>query len=134
MVDFGDLKFLIKRPMLSLRRIGKFRQIMADEMVLRETFVEQAYYWLVSNLKENTVAVDIGAYKGESSIYLAMSQKVKRVIALEPMADTFEQAKKNIMRSPYKNKITLLNKAVLDRKKGGTQKLLGGARLLVRRI
>ncbi len=125
MVNLKDLEFALKRPGLSLRRIGKFREIMADELVLREVFLEQPYNWLVKGLRENTTAIDIGAYKGESSIYLAMQPKIRRVIAYEPMRNAFEEAKEHIENSPYKNKIRIYNKAVLNRvrishtKKGG---------------
>ncbi len=119
MVGIDDLKFLVKRPGLSLRRIGKMRQIMADEMVLREVFVEQAYGWLVSGIRENTTAIDIGAYKGESSIFLAMQPRIKRVVALEPMRDTFNEARSRIAQSPYSKKISIINKAVSDVARAG---------------
>jgi len=35
-----------------------------------ETFIMQQYKWLVSDLKENTIALDFGAQAGDSAFYL----------------------------------------------------------------
>jgi len=59
----------------------------------------------------NKVVIDVGAYRGESSIYFAMNG-AKRVIALEPDEVNYSLALINIKENNLENKITLLNKAL----------------------
>jgi len=58
--------------------------------------------------------VDIGANIGDSALYFA-ARGAKHVYAFEPFTQTFHQAKRNIERSPFAERITLLNEGCGDR-------------------
>lgn len=62
--------------------------------------------WKQSQM-ENKVVIDIGAWIGDSSISFAMNG-AKKVIALEPLPQSYELAKKNIEANNLSNKIDLL--------------------------
>ena len=57
---------------------------------------------------ENEIVVDIGANKGDSSIYFALNG-ASHVIALEPYPYTFNMAVQNIKVNDLNDKITILN-------------------------
>ena len=67
---------------------------------------------MTEGLKENTIAIDIGSFCGESALYLAREDSIKRVYAYEPFPFNYGIAFKNITNSRYKNKITLINAGV----------------------
>lgn len=81
-----------------------------------EIFINQEYDWLARQIKPGTTVIDIGANIGDTPIYFAMMPNVKKVIAYEPNPATFEMAKGLIKRNPYRNKITLVNKAISDQR------------------
>jgi len=82
--------------------------------LLRDTFLVQPYYWLKTRLRPGTILIDIGANIGDTAIYFAMDDKVKRVVAYELMPHTLKEARQNVEASPYRGKISLMNKAVSD--------------------
>jgi FkbM family methyltransferase len=113
--------FIYRRPHIS--------QLMAAHEVL----VKQPYWWLIEDAPSGSVVIDIGAYGGESAIYFAMSERVARVYAYEPMKNSYEVAKRNIENSPFKNKIEISNAAVMDfdgTKNYGVVGAEGGAKLV----
>ena len=75
--------------------------------VINDVFIKETYR---ANVKDKVV-IDVGAYRGESSIYFAL-QGAKKVIALEPDEENFKIALRNIKENGLENKITLLNKAL----------------------
>ena len=83
-----------------------------DAGVLNETFIQEQYYWLVQNLKPNTVAIDVGANIGDSAIYLAMQPNIKEVWAYEPYPNIYKRLQENISKSVRKDKIKIFNQAV----------------------
>jgi FkbM family methyltransferase len=107
-----DLKFVSKRPKQSMKRLLNIRDQLSYLTILSEIFIGQTYRWLLADLKPNTTAIDIGAYKGESAIYLAMSDNVKKVIAIEPSLSAYITAKKQVRLSHLDGKIELINNAV----------------------
>jgi FkbM family methyltransferase len=54
-----------------------------DYNTLIETFVSQQYLWLISGLRPNTIAIDIGAHCGDSAIYLAQQNGIEKVFAYD---------------------------------------------------
>ncbi|MDE1856558.1 MAG: FkbM family methyltransferase, partial [Candidatus Micrarchaeota archaeon] len=68
--------------------------------------------WLVEDLKPGTTALDIGAFRGESAIYFAMHDKIRRVIAVDPSYQAYAIARTYIRESGLAGKIKLINNAV----------------------
>ena len=65
----------------------------------------------MQGLKESTIAVDIGAFCGESTLYLAREPKIKKVLAYEPFPFNYNIAKANIAHS-QSYKIQTINPGV----------------------
>jgi FkbM family methyltransferase len=82
------------------------------ENALNEIFIQEDYRWLVERLETDTVAIDIGAFCGESALYIARERHIKRVYAYEPFPYNYSVASKNINGSSYRNKIKLINAGV----------------------
>ncbi len=114
-----DLKFIGKRPKLIAKRLLNIRDELSYLTVLKEIFIQQSYRWLVEDLKPGTTAIDIGAYKGETAIYLAMPDGIKKVIAIEPSRQAFIVAEKQVKESQLGGKIHLINNSV-SKEGGGT--------------
>lgn len=79
-----------------------------------QTLMVQPYYWLIKQLRPDTTLIDLGTNIGDTAIYFAMSDKVKKVYAYEPIPQTYRVAKENIAKAPEEisKKIILLNAAV----------------------
>lgn len=88
-------------------RIEKERPLKWDFDMLVETFVSEQYKWLAENLVPDTVAIDIGAYIGDSSIYLAQQSKIIKVLAYEAHPRIWERGTKlmSFVQKSTKNKI-----------------------------
>jgi hypothetical protein len=111
----GDFSIILKKPQVALSSLFNLRQRLYERAVLRETFIQQAYFWLNSRMRPNTTLFDFGAGFGETAIYFAQNSKVKEVIAYEPESYRFSEALKNIRSSPFSRKVVLLNtRANLD--------------------
>ena len=75
-----------------------------------------SYRWLVSSIGPGTTAVDIGANIGDTAVYLAMQNNVKRVFAYEPFPYTYNRAKNYIKNSPfYSKKIKIINAGISEK-------------------
>jgi len=109
-----DIKTLIRDPMSGFRLLYGMRVRAGRYDLLQKTFIKQPYYWLAERLRKGTTVIDIGANIGDTTIYLAMSPNVSRVIAYEPVPDTFNEARKNVASSPYGRKISLANRAMSE--------------------
>ncbi|MDE1856709.1 MAG: hypothetical protein KGH98_01340, partial [Candidatus Micrarchaeota archaeon] len=107
-----DLKFIAHRPRQTAKRLLNIRDELSYLTILREVFVYQAYRWLVEDLKPGTTALDIGAFRGESAIYFAMHDKIRRVIAVDPSYQAYAIARTYIRESGLAGKIKLINNAV----------------------
>ncbi|MDE1811187.1 MAG: FkbM family methyltransferase [Candidatus Micrarchaeota archaeon] len=107
-----DLKVFVRDPKAGFRLLYELRVRAGRYNLLKETFMVQPYIWLAKRLRPNTTLIDIGANIGDTAIYFAMSDRVRKVIAYEPMPYTFSEARHNVDMSPYKSKVTLVNKAV----------------------
>lgn len=110
MVSLSAIKIYIKARLFPNYRINA-----ATEDAMRETFKEEQYKWLVTDLKPNTFAVDIGAFVGDSAMYLAMNQNITHIEAYEPFPDTYERAKANIIKAGLDKKVNLHNMGVSDK-------------------
>lgn len=108
----NDAKYAVKNPREALTWLLSAREKLSYFSDLDEIFLQQVYLWLISDLRRGTVAIDIGSYKGESSIYLAMSERITKVIGVEPLRDAFLEAKKRVRASRLGDKIELINNAV----------------------
>ena len=106
------LKYHIKHPLRLSVTVGSIPQRLIEHAVYKEVFMEQTYHWLVQDLRPDTVAIDIGAFIGETAIYLAMQERISKVYSYELMPDNYTTAKANIDGSPFRDKIVLFNKAV----------------------
>ncbi|MGC8588938.1 MAG: FkbM family methyltransferase [Hydrogenobaculum sp.] len=84
----------------------------SDAVVLKETFMQEQYAWLVKDLKPDTIAIDVGANIGDSAIYLAMQPNIKEVWAYEPYPNIYKRLEENISQSIRKDKIKIFNQAV----------------------
>jgi len=117
----NDMKTLLKDPKSGFRLLYDMRVRAGRYTIMSETFVEQPYHWLLIRLRPKTTLIDIGANIGDTAIYFGMSERVSRVVAYEPVPDTFGIAKDNVKKSPYYGKISLLNKAVTSG--GGSKRI-----------
>lgn len=104
-----ELKYLIKKPGEALGRFRSLYQRSREQTTLRETFITQTYYPLTKILRKNTILLDIGANIGDTAIYFAQFDKVKRVISYEKDQKFFSRGMENVEDSPYKNKIKFIN-------------------------
>ncbi len=77
-----------------------------------EIYENKAYLYDV----KDKVVLDVGASNGDSAIFFARNG-AKLVIALEPMPESFQLAKKNITLNELEGKIVLIN-AALDKVTG----------------
>ena len=110
MVDIGAVKIYL------LARISpNYRTSEGIKVALTETFIGQQYKWLVTDLRPKTVAIDIGAFIGDSAIYLAMFDKIKEIHAYEPFPETYKRAAQNISLSGFGYKIKLYNEGVSNK-------------------
>ena len=108
------LKQILKEPKTALRRYYLMEQ---RASLFDEIFMRQDYYWLVKNAKPGTTVLDLGANLGDTAVYFAMFDKIKKVIAYEPVPMAYKLAKNFIKQNPFRRKILFYNKAV-DSKKG----------------
>ena len=95
----------------NIRLYGKINEDFGYAATINEVFVKEAYR---ANVKDKVV-IDVGAYRGESSIYFAL-QGAKKVIALEPADESYAFALMNIKENKLEDKIVLLNKAIAPHK------------------
>jgi FkbM family methyltransferase len=75
----------------------------------------QTNYWLYERILPHTTVIDIGAFIGDTALYFAMNKNVDRVIAFEPMPLHYGFAKDSLKESYFRNKITLVNKAIVGK-------------------
>lgn len=102
-----NVKFLIKNPKDALTKGFSVYDRSKDYTILKETFLEAPYYPMVAGLKPNTVVLDIGANIGDTAIYFAQFEKVKKVLGFEKEKKFYDKALRHIGSSPLKNKISL---------------------------
>jgi FkbM family methyltransferase len=103
---------------LAPKTARKYQFFATSYSVMQETFFEDQYRFLVQNLKNHTIAIDIGANIGDSSIYLARCPKIERVYAFEPFYYLFKEALFNAKLSRLEDKILLSQKLVMGDKNG----------------
>ncbi len=77
-----------------------------------EVFIKQEYHFLIEDLRPNTIVIDIGAAFGETAIYFAQFDNVKRVDAYEPSPLVYSQMQQYIAESPFNGKIRQINAAI----------------------
>ena len=53
------------------------------ENALEEIFINEDYNWLVTGLRKKTIAIDIGAFCGESALYMAREKNIEKIYAYE---------------------------------------------------
>ena len=80
--------------------------------IMFETFITEQYKWLVTGIRANTTAIDLGANMGDSAIYLAQQPKIRKVLSYELYPYWFNVAKQNISQNPNMAKVQLFNKGV----------------------
>lgn len=96
-------------------RVGKSALFNAHAYeFMRDTFIKEQYKFLTKNLKRGTIAVDLGANIGDSTIYLAKIPEVSKVYAYEPYSIFCEEARKNIRLAGVEDKVILNNSMVLN--------------------
>ena len=95
----------------NVKLYGKIDEDLGYMATINEVFVKEAYKADV----RSKVVIDVGAYRGESSIYFAL-QGAKKVIALEPDEESYKFALMNVKENKLEDRIILLNKAVAPQK------------------
>ncbi|MDE1871047.1 MAG: FkbM family methyltransferase [Candidatus Micrarchaeota archaeon] len=88
------------------RLIPSYKRNLEKAVALHGIIIEQRFAWLVKGLKDITV-IDIGAFIGDTAIYFASFDNVRRVYAYEPYPSAYGQAKRNIAISGLSEKISL---------------------------
>ncbi len=104
-----NLKNIILHP---IRTIDRMEQIYSEWLLFTDRFMMQEYWWLASHMQKNTTVIDLGANIGDSSIYFAQFQNVRRVIACEPSPFAYSELVKKVEKCPLKAKIKPINVAV----------------------
>jgi hypothetical protein len=100
-----ELDYLMKNPKEAIKQARTVYARSKKYTILDETFIGQSYYPLVKNLKKETVIIDIGSNIGDTAIYFAQFDKVKKVMAFEQNKLLFIEGRNNIIKSPFINKI-----------------------------
>ena len=72
------------------------------------------YLKYIQEIKSPFLFVDIGANLGMFSLSAAQNKFCEKVIAFEPVLQTFEELKKNTIINNFENKITLKNYGIAD--------------------
>ncbi len=113
-----DFILALKNPKEAIKAIKEVRYRVKIYSHFQEIFFDQSYFWLYSQIKPNTILLDIGAFIGDTVVYFAMHPNVKKIIAFEPHEKTFKILKENIDKLPLviKQKIKLENKAITNKK------------------
>ncbi len=99
----------IIHPLKTYRRMQYYYRVSGQ---FEEIFVRGAYQWLTDRLIGGTTVIDLGANIGDTAIYFAMHPYVNKIFAYEPNSSTYAIATSLIEQNPYRNKISLINKAV----------------------
>lgn len=82
----GALGVILTHPRAALLRYKLLlQQIDRDN----EVFYRQEYHWLAQRLRKGTTVLDIGANIGNTAIYFAQFNEVRRVVAYEPAPYTY---------------------------------------------
>ena len=110
------MKVFVTNPGDTIKRVRGSMANAEKYTTISDTFIKQEYYWLVERLIEDTTVIDIGAHMGDTAIYFAQFEKVKRVIAYEPTPVMYKTASENLDRLPanFTSKIVLNNMAIGD--------------------
>lgn len=89
---------------------------LSDLMVIKETFYDQCYKSLFSDLINPTTLIDLGTFIGDVTIYSQRFPKVKKVFAVEPDPRNIKISKENFKINNIKN--TILIPAAISGKTG----------------
>jgi FkbM family methyltransferase len=96
--------------------IPEYRKVQNYAGMLSSVFVDQKWRFLIKNCRKGTTAIDMGAFIGDTAIYLAMCTNIKKVYAYEPYPYLAMEAKRNIARSGLGSKIRFFNAKIGDKK------------------
>lgn len=86
---------------------------LTDLLVIKETFYDECYKTLFTNLKDETTLIDIGSYIGDVAIYSKKYPKIKKIIVVEPDPRNLEILKRNLKLNNLKN-IEIVQSAISD--------------------
>ncbi len=79
-----------------------------DLFVLDEVFLEGSYN--LTNLKQNTVLIDIGLNVGITSLYFASKKEILTTYSYEPFTPTYDIAQRNLLLNPkFASKVKTFN-------------------------
>ncbi len=96
------------RTLAVLRSIPN--QLISNNM-LEQIFIKGEYRLLYEAILPDTILLDLGAWIGDTSIYFAMNNKVRKVLAYEPSTDAFKHLSDN---TKQYEKIEIHNEAVMS--------------------
>jgi FkbM family methyltransferase len=92
---------------------GKQRYL--EGQTIYETYMKGEYAKLYNAMRPGTTLIDIGANIGDTAIYFAMHQNVRKVLSFEPIPSTYRRAAANIKGSPFSDKIKLFNMGIAEK-------------------
>lgn len=121
---FKDSKVLISNFTILFKQKGEILTVLKkgpkfwvrsliDVAIIRQVFGDEVYKPLFTDLKEEATFIDAGSYIGDSVIYAHSFNKVKKIIALEPVPNNIKFLRKNIAENKIK-KVLVLDKAVSE--------------------
>jgi FkbM family methyltransferase len=84
------------------------------ELDVKPVWEEMESTFVVNNLNDNSVFIDVGANIGYFSL-LAVHQKARKVLAIEPVPQTYQMLVRNIARNKFADVIEPLNIAMGDK-------------------
>ncbi|MFV5686298.1 FkbM family methyltransferase [Flavobacterium sp. GB2R13] len=92
---------------ISFNNLKLYVESREEFFIVSEVFVENDYNFLIN---EKTILVDIGCNIGMASLFFSTNSNVRKIIAFEPVKDTFENAKINFeLNKSISSKIELYN-------------------------
>jgi len=87
------------------------RENTSDELVVKESFIENVYQVSEENFEDTGIAIDLGANIGAFSLF-ATTVGAKKVYAYEPVASNFKLLVKNIRNNELLKTVKAVKKAV----------------------
>src|SRR5271157_4477588 len=109
---------MLKDIMMALlhpnQAIDRYKLLLKRSANASEIFYRQPYHWLAEQLKPGTTVIDIGANIGDTAIYFAQFNEVRKVIAYEPLPYLYGLMLENLRCCQIGKKVVPKNEAVSD--------------------
>lgn len=103
---------IILTPNPNYKFVARDHESHCDELVIRETWVENVYQIELGDFHSSKLMIDLGANIGSVSLYAVSLDPEVKVIAYEPQLDNYNLLLENIELNGATDRITVVKKAV----------------------